>query len=200
MIGTHHADHILKGKSFDFHDGKHHTFTDKDYPSGPWHDRFFRIGAADADGKVFNWTPEDGITYVLPGIDVPSESDAALSERAESPETGSSVATALGAGLVAMIIYCLKATILTKLWIPPDDAPARIARPDEMKRAFAVLGKPTASKFITVWEELDKIGEQLEAYLDNNASQEDKMKSTRAFVVFGLNLWNASKQDRRDVN
>ncbi|KAI1821589.1 hypothetical protein F4861DRAFT_518361 [Xylaria intraflava] len=48
-------------------DGK---LTELDYPSGPWRDRFFRIGAANVDGTVFHWTPEDGITYVLPGVNV----------------------------------------------------------------------------------------------------------------------------------
>lgn len=48
-------------------DGK---FSTLDYPSRPWQDGFFRIGAASADGKVFSWTSDDGITYVLPGVDV----------------------------------------------------------------------------------------------------------------------------------
>lgn len=186
-------------------------FTDNDYPSGPWRDRFFRIGAAGADGTVFNWTPEDGITCVLPGINVPPESDTAFygahSKRAESLETGSSVATALGAGLAAMIIYCLKATILVMktenpgdrphMGIPPDDAPQTLARPDEMKLAFAALGKPTANNFIPVWEELDKVSEQLEALQDSNLSLEDRLKHVNPFVEFGLKLWNASKQNHR---
>lgn len=40
-------------------------FTQYDYPSGPWgHIYFFRIGAARADGNVFEWTDEAGIAFV----------------------------------------------------------------------------------------------------------------------------------------
>ncbi len=93
------------------------------YPSGPWSDRFFRIGAATASGAVFDWMPEDRITYLLPGVDVILEQAAKGTHEANSlrtipnrmlefKETGSSVATALAAGLAAIIIYCVKASIL----------------------------------------------------------------------------------------
>jgi hypothetical protein len=85
-------------------------FTKLDYPSGPWREDFFRIGAARADGTVFQWTPDDGITYVLPGVEVIRDqlssssfdvlSVARFTKRVEDfkYETGSSVATAPGGG------------------------------------------------------------------------------------------------------
>ncbi|KAK1236915.1 hypothetical protein MKX08_007863 [Trichoderma sp. CBMAI-0020] len=153
-------------------------FTKLDYPSGPWREDFFRIGAAGTDGTVFQWTPEDGVTYVLPGVEVIRDqvssssfdllSAAMFTKRVEDfkYETGSSVATALATGLAAMIIYCIKASIMNvKIWnqnkdpimgtaIGDNDANL-IAAPDAMKRAFARLGNVTPNKFIQVWEKFD---------------------------------------------
>ncbi|KAH6651257.1 hypothetical protein F5144DRAFT_558942 [Chaetomium tenue] len=187
------------------------VFTGAHYPSGPWSDRFFRIGAASLDGTVFDWSAEDGITYIIPGVDVTREQpldtasggDQGIPDsRVQVQATGSSIATALAAGLAAMIIYCIKASILAAktandstgllLGIPPDSAVELIAQPDEMKRAFASLGKVTPKKFVQVWEKLDKISEVLEASRTPNSTPEVKEKSVRAFVDFGLELWNSA--------
>jgi hypothetical protein len=191
-------------------------FTELDYPSGPWRDRFFRIGAAGADGNVFQWTPEDGITFIFPGVDVVRELAASSSFEARSMrgipnrmvdfhETGSSVATALAAGLAAMIIYCVKASVLAvktanqgNLHLPgtfPDNAPELIAHPDEMKRAFGGLGKVTANNFIQVWDELDKISEQLDTWRASSSNPEVQRKCINAFVEFGQKLWSVSKHE-----
>lgn len=193
-------------------------FTELDYPSGPWRDRFFRIGAASADGKVFQWTPDVGITYVLPGVDVVK--DQVGSRIFETPasrgvtnrvtevkyETGSSVATALAAGLAAMIVYCVKASIIAAktvnqnkgdvVGIPiPDNGASLIADPDAMKRAFARLGSVTSNNFIQVWEKLDKVSELLEGWNRmQNAAPEAKLKFIREFTEFGLWLADAIKQ------
>ncbi|RYP78209.1 hypothetical protein DL771_000686 [Monosporascus sp. 5C6A] len=189
-------------------------FTAFDYPSGPWRDSFFRIGAAHADGTVFNWTPEDGIAYVLPGVDVikdqggSSSFEPPLAREARTRvgdvkyQTGSSVSTALAAGLAAMIIYSIKASIMavktanqnkgTIVGIAiPDNGANLIADPDAMRRAFANLGTVTPNKFIQVWEELDKVTEMLEA----SRSPETKLKRTERFVKFGLKLSNSVKQE-----
>ncbi|TVY59789.1 hypothetical protein Focb16_v003793 [Fusarium oxysporum f. sp. cubense] len=146
-------------------------FTELDYPSGPWPNSFFRIGAAYSNGTVFQWTPEVGITYILPGVDVVQDqikggsSKSGESSKSSKNLTGSSVATALGAGLAAMIIYCVKASILSvktanqnkaAMHPIPDNRAIQVAKPDAMKRAFASLGSTTSNKFIQVWEELDK--------------------------------------------
>ena len=186
------------------------------YPSGPWRDKFFRIGAATASGAVFDWTPEDGITYVLPGVDVILEQAAKMTfdtnslrnvplRMFEFKETGSSVATALAAGLAAMIIYCVKASILaTKIYdqthgwemgLLPDKAAGDIARPDEMKRAFARLGKPTSNNFIPVWDELDRVSQHLEGWRASGSNPAERRKCTQAFVEFGVALYHAAKRE-----
>ncbi|KAI1083970.1 hypothetical protein F5B20DRAFT_526194 [Whalleya microplaca] len=192
-------------------------FPKPDYPSGPWHDRFFRIGAACADGTVFNWTSEADITYVLPGVDVIKDRAGSSSVGAPSArdvtkrvvdfnyETGSVVATALAAGLAAMIIYCVKASIMTIKTANqnqdpvvgiaiPDNGANLIADPDAMKRAFASLGKVTPNKFIPVWEELDKISEVLETSRTRGSNPEVKMKRIERFVEFGIRLATSIKQ------
>ncbi|KAG4220836.1 hypothetical protein PC116_g30685 [Phytophthora cactorum] len=191
-------------------------FTELDYPSGPWRDRFFRIGAARADGTVFPWTPDDGITYVLPGVDVIKEQagrrsfetnssgDAVSREMDVKYETGSSVATALAAGLAAMIIYCVKASILAVKTANqnkgsvvgiaiPDNGANLISDPDAMKQAFANLGNVTPNRFVQVWEELDRVSELLEASRSRDSNADVKLKQVEGFVEFGRKLWNSVK-------
>lgn len=158
-------------------------FTTYDYPSGPWPDEFLRIGAARADGTVFDWTSDNGIDFALPGVDVIKDQDGdshslrrstlgegGVTKRADKAEyeTGSSVATALAAGLAAMLIYCVKASILSNMTANKDkgvvqgvaidlnDA-ASIAKRDAMRNAFSRLGKVTDNQFIQVWDSLDDI-------------------------------------------
>lgn len=187
-----------------------------DYPSGPWREKFLRIGAADSDGTVFRWTAEDGITYIVPGVDVTRDQVIAGSFNAHlNPgitnrmvgvrETGSDVATALAAGLAAMLIYCVKASVLIVMTANtsnnpllarlPDTAAKDIAHPAEMKRAFACLGKVTPNNFIQVWEKLDRMTEQLEALQCPGAAPETKLACTKAFLDFGQRLWSAAKEE-----
>lgn len=189
-------------------------FTELDYPSGPWRDDFFRIGAAHADGTVFRWTPDDGITYVLPGVDVIKEqvgnssfdtsSARGITQRVADfkYETGSSVATALAAGLAAMIIYCVKTSILALKTVNqnkgpivgiaiPDDGATLIAKPEAMKRAFASLGKVTPNKFVPIWEQLGEINTMLEAHRKSrNPDPVAKQECIKRFVEFGCKLAN----------
>ncbi|PNP41524.1 hypothetical protein TGAMA5MH_06625 [Trichoderma gamsii] len=189
-------------------------FTTLDYPSGPWRGDFFRIGAASADGTVFDWTPEDGITYVLPGVEVIRDqvssssfdvlSAGRFTKRVEDfkYETGSSVATALAAGLAAMVIYCIKTSIMNMKIMNQNKDPIvgsaigdndanLIAAPDAMKRAFARLGNVTPNKFIQVWEKFDGISETLETLRRDGSSSEEKVKCIKRFVEFGSELANS---------
>ncbi|KAH8129523.1 subtilisin-like protein [Trichoderma asperelloides] len=192
-------------------------FTQYDYPSGPWgHKHFFRIGAARADGNVFEWTDEAGIAFVLPGVEVVNDQANSNIYHAESKvtsdnaakikyETGSSVATALAAGLAAMIIYCVKASILALKTANqnkgqvvgiaiPDNAAGMIAKHEAMKRAFTCLGEVTPNKFIQVWEELDKISSMLKSRT-GDLTPELKLERTNQFVQFGSRLASSIQSD-----
>ncbi|KAI2472565.1 hypothetical protein F4781DRAFT_428267 [Annulohypoxylon bovei var. microspora] len=186
-------------------------FTELDYPSGPWRDRFFRIGAARADGALFQWTPED-VTYVLPGVDVSAEQAGSSAfekmsagwARTIKYETGSSVATALAAGLAAMVIYCVKASVLAVKTANrakedvvgvgiPEDGAVRVADPDAMRGAFANLGTVTANSFVQVWEGLDPVSEMLARFRTQRPSPNAEIERIEAFTKFGQKLYSSVK-------
>lgn len=98
-------------------DGNKADDMDTMYPSGNWADRYFRIGAANSAGAVMERVAENGITFVMPGVDVVRDhfkgsNDTSSKISQVQYDTGSSVATALAAGLAAMIMYCVKASVL----------------------------------------------------------------------------------------
>ncbi|KAI0895890.1 hypothetical protein F4806DRAFT_496794 [Annulohypoxylon nitens] len=186
-------------------------FTELDYPSGPWRDRFFRIGAARANGALFPWTPDD-ITYVLPGVDVSTEQvgNSAFEKMSAGwaqtikYETGSSVATALAAGLAAMIIYCVKASILAVKTANraregvvgvgiPEDGAIHITDPDAMMGAFRNLGSLTQNNFIQVWEGLDPVSEMLAKFRQESLSPNAQIERTESFSKFGQKLYSSVK-------
>jgi hypothetical protein len=68
----------------------------------------FRIGAATVDGLAHPRVSDD-VDYILPGHNVlPHSNDLVGSDWPMKPMTGSSVATALAAGLAALIIHCVR--------------------------------------------------------------------------------------------
>ncbi|UKZ96456.1 uncharacterized protein TrAFT101_011245 [Trichoderma asperellum] len=120
-------------------------------------------------------------------------------------ETGLSVATALAAGLAAMIIYCVKASILALKTANqnkgqvvgiaiPDNTAGMIAKHEAMKRAFTCLGEVTPNKFIQVWEKLDKISSMLKSRT-GDLTPELKLERTNQFVQFGSRLASSIQSD-----
>jgi hypothetical protein len=181
----------------------HVKFKELDYPSGPWQDNLFRIGAAHSSGTVFEWTPSD-FTYLLPGVDVvqdkinhifPNSSSEKEITSLRDNMTGSSVSAALGACLAAMIIYCVKAGIMAAKTAKqneyiPDDSAIQVAKPDAMKKAFGRLGTVTDNKFIQVWERLDKATEILERWEkgEERPNPEALSSCIRDFTRFAFKL------------
>ncbi|KAJ5544315.1 hypothetical protein N7513_007126 [Penicillium frequentans] len=70
----------------------------------------FRVGAVKASGQIWEWVPEpEKLDIGLPGHDVLMKHDLPQgSEFKLESHTGSSVATALAAGLAALILECVK--------------------------------------------------------------------------------------------
>lgn len=94
----------------------------EEYPSAIDRD-IFRIGAAHETGQTWpNVTNANAVHFLFPGVDFALEDqpqltalrassndkDASPSETRSSRKTGSSVATALAAGLAALLIHCTK--------------------------------------------------------------------------------------------
>lgn len=153
-------------------------FTSTTYPSIVRRDSMFRIGAANEDGTRFRYTDKD-VDYILPGVNVNSQT---------SEITGSSVATALAAGLAATVIYCFKTSALaTKIaWdqlISQDQLPSiwftdehvrTIAEHPAMKTAFRKLGVVNDARLIDVWDLLQPVSQDL---ANSNNKYEYKVES-----------------------
>ncbi|KAI1498316.1 hypothetical protein F5X99DRAFT_393975 [Biscogniauxia marginata] len=171
-------------------------FTEKDYPTAFHRESFFRIGAAKGDGTVYSWAGStDYLNFILPGVDVVkrhmSERTRHLTDKVlEIPsETGSSVATALAAGLAATIIYCVKASALAVatfnarkgtdendlLGAAITSSEARkISEHDTMKAAFQKIGHITEDRFIQVWESFEPANQVFD---DPNTTDKQRAES-----------------------
>lgn len=150
-------------------------FTDQDYPTAYKRDSFFRIGAAHDDGSAYSYAGHiSNLDFIFPGVNVDTSADGSdrrvhLVNDGSAPEgvTGSSIATALAAGLAATIIYCFKASALAVLTSNAQNGsnykagPGIVIKPEQvkkmaehsvMKSAFRKLGEVTEGHFIQVWE------------------------------------------------
>ncbi|KAF2106735.1 hypothetical protein BDV96DRAFT_607204 [Lophiotrema nucula] len=73
--------------------------------------QMFKIGAADPDGSISRWV-DSRVDYILPGHEVQMKDCDIDIEEDKIPRTGSSVATALAAGLAALIIHCVRLGVI----------------------------------------------------------------------------------------
>lgn len=143
-------------------DGGH--FIKDTYPAFENREHVLRVGAANADGTPFSWAGSvDDLDYILPGVDVvkrkPGYCGGQLKENinAMDTNTGSSVATALAAGLAAMILSCAKMTAAAsnpeKVGID-EHAIKSLQHRTNMKAALDNLDL-TKNKYIQVWRSLN---------------------------------------------
>ena len=69
----------------------------------------FKIGAARADGSIYEQTGNyDDVHFIFPGHHIQYRENDSIEVDDSMPRTGSSVATALAAGLAALIIHCVR--------------------------------------------------------------------------------------------
>jgi hypothetical protein len=91
----------------------------------------FRIGAATVDGLAHPRVSDD-VDYILPGHNVlPHSNDLVGNDGPVTPMTGSSVATALAAGLAALIIHCVRLGAIYNATRPSDVPPSKIPVSDK---------------------------------------------------------------------
>ncbi|QPC65808.1 hypothetical protein HYE67_008039 [Fusarium culmorum] len=142
----------------------------KHYPSHYNREKIFLIGAADDSGTAFNHSGLDN-DFIFPGVNVNTGNNhgRSYSNDPSSPvqmATGSSIATALAAGLAAMVTYCFKTSALAAVTtriaqgrlpaasgtelVKPQDV-GRIAHHDGLKKVFDRIGTMDGGKFIAVW-------------------------------------------------
>ena len=107
----------------------------------------------------------ENISFTFPGSKVPLNGGALKPGAANvvREATGSSVATALAAGLAALILYCVQVRIM----LAPKEGPERekakqdfeaLKKHENMMKAFYDIGTTAESnhKFIEVWEVFGK--------------------------------------------
>ncbi|KAK3293535.1 uncharacterized protein B0H64DRAFT_404798 [Chaetomium fimeti] len=138
----------------------------------------FRIGAAKADGQP--WPKVGGLNvvdYTLPGHKVRGIFDGDLDARMASLETGSSIATALAAGLAALMIHIVRMAAIRmhelgrQEW---DDgnlvnvaALRAIKSRDKMRELFQDMTRHSIGTYVHVWPRFGGKGEDLEKVDDD---------------------------------
>ncbi|EEU42353.1 uncharacterized protein NECHADRAFT_40446 [Fusarium vanettenii 77-13-4] len=151
------------------------------YPSAYKRQRFFLIGAAHDDGSAYGHAGKDN-DFIFPGVSVNTNGGNSLplylADKTSSTKesTGSSIATALAAGLAAMITYCFKASALGIVsartqqgkdyisgseLVKPGDVD-RIAEHEVLKAAFGRFGNMENGQFIPVWNRFGPASDVLE--------------------------------------
>ncbi|CCT70672.1 related to microbial serine proteinase [Fusarium fujikuroi IMI 58289] len=137
------------------------------YPSKAATGKIFTIGAANSSGASVDYVGNtSGLSYTFPGDKVEVDSGPS---RKTPPEIvdGSSVATALAAGLAALILYCIQ----VRVFLAKDsekqrarEAYRKVKQHDWMVKAFDTIEttKESNHKFLKVWEVFGKCVEQKE--------------------------------------
>ena len=156
----------------------------------PWHydrDKIFLIGAADDSGTAYNHSGPDS-NFIFPGVNVNTSNKSYTGdpEAFVQRSTGSSIATALAAGLAAMVTYCFKASAIHSVTtriaqgkpptgvaelVKPEDVD-KIAQHDGLKKAFERIGPLDEGKFIAVWE---VFGPATKCLTDGKKTYEEKI-------------------------
>ncbi|KAI1124133.1 hypothetical protein F5Y10DRAFT_280401 [Nemania abortiva] len=166
------------------------NFSDEEYPYDFDRNRIIRIGAATDDGRPWERSGDTkALSFIFPGCSVVSR-NARLESAVPShfrENTGSSVATALAAGLAALILHCVRlAAILNEndgQTAAPLEADNRRSLKDyrNMKAVFENIGVDREiHKFIEVWNRFEGPAEDLR--LKKEQSSETIVKLALAFV------------------
>ncbi|KAI0437606.1 hypothetical protein F4803DRAFT_565896 [Xylaria telfairii] len=132
----------------------------------------FRIGAAKADNTP--WPQAGGrkiVDYVLPGHHVTEKEGDEVFQKNKSLKSGSSIATALAAGLAALMIHIVRmAAIRTYELKRENDVEAMLIKVDELKmiKSSATMRKVFDSMtmdktFVHVWSKFHQRGNELKA-------------------------------------
>ncbi|KAL3292908.1 intracellular serine protease [Colletotrichum asianum] len=165
------------------------------YPWAYKPESMFLIGAAHSDGTQYNLAGNK-VDFTFPGVNVnlgfgiTQRKGLTKSIALTKESTGSSIATALAAGLAALIISCFKASAIRLITeqsngynpksarVSPGDV-ERMTQQQVMKEAFARIGNKDRSKFIQVWKMILPDS----PFFDEDKEYEDKMAAVIEFCV-----------------
>ncbi|KAH8820737.1 hypothetical protein F5884DRAFT_765006 [Xylogone sp. PMI_703] len=154
----------------------------------PWSsdkERIFRIGAATADGRIWESTgTPSNLSFIVPGYKVVARNrhrEGTLPQEFKE-RTGSSIATALAAGLAALIMNCVRlGAIQSELEKENRNASSIAVKEADykfiksykcMKDVLISIGlDQTQQKFIEVWKQFDIPSPILNLASDDDASK-----------------------------
>lgn len=137
------------------------------YPSAYAAEKFFRIGASQADGHAYSWVPFEKVDYIFPGVEVVQANKKDIKLRGVEDRkagTGSSISTALAAGLAALVIWFVIIGARYSRDEHREDGAGLDSKDIEdiqdikrMDEAFQKLGvsRESKTKFIEIWTVLD---------------------------------------------
>jgi hypothetical protein len=145
------------------------AYKDRSYPAATGTKRIFKIGAAEASGSAMKFVGDQtAIDFIFPGHQVTLERAGMPAPGAKpariTPLTGSSVATALAAGLAALMLYTVQAGAIAAGRALDDYR--RLKTHERMHEAFLQIGtsKQSEMKYITVWNRFGKTVKRAEEY------------------------------------
>ncbi|RDW68846.1 uncharacterized protein DSM5745_08606 [Aspergillus mulundensis] len=162
------------------------------YPAAWGSHKFFRIGASQADGHPYSRVPVNQVHYLFPGVDVVRANKRGIKLRILEDNiafTGSSVSTALAAGLAALVLWF---AIIGAKYSQDENQTDGLDFTDvkklqdikDMKQAFQKLGagRVPNDKFIEIWSVLERPTESLKDHHGHNKA--DVRESRR--IIFNL--------------
>ncbi|KAL6878819.1 hypothetical protein J3F83DRAFT_724010 [Trichoderma novae-zelandiae] len=132
--------------------------------------KIFTIGAATASGAADSWVGNLGnINFIFPGTKVEMDGRRSGADTSSREVTGSSVATALAAGLAALVLYCVQVRLHLATAQEKQKAKREfqlLKKHEHMMKALKDIGTTEESnhKFIEVWEVFGKKVEEKERY------------------------------------
>lgn len=154
------------------------VFSGDHYPSAWGADKFFRIGASQADGHPYNWVSDHEVDYLFPGVEVVKNNSKGVVLKGvedRKTETGSSVSTALAAGLAALVLWFV---IIGAKYsgdekqedVLNNNDMEKLQNVKDMKQAFKNLNANQGSnaKFIEIWHVLDRSSQSLKDHRGNH--------------------------------
>lgn len=176
-------------------------FEDYTYPHSSNPNSVFRIGASTATGAFADFVGDPKtLDLAFPGQEVNFDEDTNREHFGRfASHTGSSIATALAAGLAALILECVRLGVIytqegrqsdSRMAINKDDL-IKIRNKKNMMDALKRIGTgdQTKNKYIEVWTTFDRITKMLK--------QEEGVRVNQLEVIAGLaqNLLNKGVKD-----
>jgi flagellar biosynthesis regulator FlaF len=126
---------------------------DQSYPAASYTKRIFKIGAASASGATRKSVGDPtAVDFIFPGHQVITEEPGDSRVTEYTAHTGSSVATALAAGLAAQMLYCVQLGAIHRDRDNPDLSKFwELKNHERMEKAMLRIGA-TSEKYLRVWE------------------------------------------------